>query len=119
MDELTEEHRTARKRTKKILSLNTRYLEGDTEVLDDLLNEMDKLAAMYPPHIKKEDQHFFIPVMDYLSFEEQELMLREENDFDRKFIHQIYKEKVMEREKSLADRAYRAFDEEGKVDGSD
>ena len=67
MDELVEKHRIARGRTKKIVSLNDRYLAGDGEVLDDLLNEIDELAAMYPPHIEKEDKHFFIPVMEHFS----------------------------------------------------
>lgn len=119
MDELVEEHRIARGRTKKIISLNNRYMDGDKEVVEELLAEIDELAAMYPPHIEKEDKHFFIPVMQYFSFKEQENMLREENDFDRDFVHQIYKEKVTTREKYLADLSYRAFDEEEKEYGKD
>jgi len=98
MDELTEEHRVARGRTKKIVSLNNRYLDGDDSVVSDLLAELEALASMYPPHIEKEDRHFFIPVMDYFSAEEQASMMEEENDFDRRFIHEVYQDKVTARE---------------------
>jgi len=101
MDELTEEHRIARGRTKRIISLNNRYLDGDESVIPDLIAELEALAAMYPPHIEKEDKHFFIPVMDYFTEEEQAAMLQEENDFDRRFIHQVYLGKVEAREKEV------------------
>lgn len=101
MDELIEEHRVARGRTKKIVSLNNRYLDGDDSVVSDLLAELEALAAMYPPHIEKEDKHFFIPVMASFSEEEQQTMLEEENDFDRRFIHEVYQDKVAAREKEV------------------
>lgn len=51
--------------------------------------------------IKKEDKHFFIPVMNYFNQAEQESMLEEEREFDRNFIHEIYKEKVDKVKKSI------------------
>ncbi|MDY7030141.1 MAG: cation-binding protein, partial [Spirochaetota bacterium] len=83
------------------VSLNNRYLDGDDSVVSDLLAELEALAAMYPPHIEKEDKHFFIPVMASFSEEEQQAMLEEENDFDRRFIHELYQDKVAAREKEV------------------
>lgn len=100
MEELEEEHRIARGRTGKIVSLNTRYIDGDNSVPDELFAELEALAEMYPPHIEKEDRHFFKPVMEYFSSEELDSILREEEDFDRGFIHKIYGQKVAEREKA-------------------
>ena len=51
---------------------------------------MAALVDFYPKHIEKEDRHFFMPVMDYFSQQERDLMLEEEHEFDRRFVHQKY-----------------------------
>jgi hemerythrin-like domain-containing protein len=58
---------------------------------------MQGLAALvdfYPRHIEKEDKHFFLPCMEYFSDEEQKSVLEEEQEFDRGFIHRLYKERI-------------------------
>ncbi len=58
------------------------------------------LAGLYPRHIAKEDKQFFIPSMEHFSAEERDAMLEEEREFDRKFIHKLYEDKVEGAEKS-------------------
>lgn len=60
---------------------------------------MSFLAWMYPKHIELEDRHFFIPVMEYLSDDEQCCMVGEFFDFDRKQIHDKYRKAAEELEK--------------------
>jgi len=55
---------------------------------------LEKLAAFYPEHIKKEDKHFFFPVMEYFSREEMDRMLEDFYKFDRKLIHDFFRDKV-------------------------
>ena len=46
---------------------------------------METLIKRYPVHIEKEDKHFFIPSMEYLSMQEQTAMLEEFREFDMNF----------------------------------
>ena len=62
---------------------------------------MIELAEFYPKHIEKEDKHFFIPCMNYFSKQEQEGMLNEFWEFDRRLVHEKYKEIVKEIEKAM------------------
>ena len=56
---------------------------------------LEDLVAFYPRHIEKEDKHFFFPILNYFSAEEQDGMLREFYEFDRRMIHEKYR-KVLE-----------------------
>jgi len=94
MEELIEEHRWGRIKVKELVEANTKYKEGDENMLETITRCLNDLVNFYPKHIEKEDKHFFIPVMNYFSQSEQEFMLEEELEFDRNFIHKIYKEKV-------------------------
>jgi hypothetical protein len=55
-----------------------------------ILFNLDKITVMYPNHIIKEDQHFFIPSMEYFTAEEKDAMLAKMWEFDRKMIHERY-----------------------------
>lgn len=101
MEELIEEHRWGRKKVKELVDASQKYKEGDGNAIHTILGCLQELVHFYPQHIKKEDKHFFIPVMNYLNQAEQESMLEEEREFDRNFIHEIYKEKVDEVKKSI------------------
>jgi hemerythrin-like domain-containing protein len=96
MDELVREHAVARDNVIALVEAKERYVEGDEDALDVVLDKLRALVAMYPEHIRKEDEDFFLPVMDYLSDEEQEAMLEEMWAFDRGMIHEAY-ESVVER----------------------
>ena len=102
MDELTEEHKRAREFTKELVKAKENYLREEPEAVTKVLYYLDKLTAMYPKHISKEDQHFFIPCMAYFTPEEKEAMLARMWDFDRQMIHDKYQGVVSAIENRLA-----------------
>lgn len=94
MDELVREHILGREKTKNLFEARNQYLKGSKDSLQEIVKNMEILAEFYPKHIEKEDKHFFLPVMNYLSKEEQSAMLNEFYEFDRKFIHVKYNDIV-------------------------
>jgi hemerythrin-like domain-containing protein len=91
MDELIEEHARARKAAKNLLDAEERYLKGDAAALHDIVDSITWLVSFYPIHIEKEDRQFFMPVMSYLTKQEQDAMLQEFYEFDRNLIHSTYR----------------------------
>ena len=81
MEELIVEHVFARQ---KVGDLAKAKSPQETVAL------LNTLADFYPGHIEKEDKRFFLPVMAYFSFGEQEQMLEEFREFDSKMIHEKY-----------------------------
>lgn len=98
MDELMHEHVMGRANVKKLIEARLKYMHGEKAVVKEILENMEILATFYPKHIEKEDKHFFLPVMNYFNEQEQQEMLKESNEFDRKFIHERYKGLVAELE---------------------
>ncbi|MGZ6291212.1 MAG: hemerythrin domain-containing protein [Syntrophales bacterium] len=94
MNELIEEHKYARKTVGNLVAAKQRYLRGE-DTSQEVIGYLKELARFYPQHIEKEDKHFFFPCMDYFTREEQDAMLLEFYEFDRKMIHEKY-EKVVE-----------------------
>lgn len=99
MNELIEEHVFGRKTTKSLVEANTRYRSGDSSALGDIERLLHILVDFYPRHIEKEDKVFFPAVRAYLSEAEDQAMLAEFWDFDRKMIHEKYKAVVDKLEK--------------------
>lgn len=99
MNRLIQEHVWAREAVGKLSAANERYLAGDREVLSEMVYQLQKIVQFYPQHIEREDKHFFLPVMDYFSQAEQQVMLEEFWEFDRKMIHEKYKKLVEQQEK--------------------
>lgn len=102
MQRLIQEHIWARQAVGKLAAANDRYRRGETAALQTVIYELGKIVEFYPRHIEKEDKHFFIPVMDYLSEAEQQAMLDKFWEFDRKMIHEKYQRMVQEREESVS-----------------
>lgn len=100
MDDLLEEHVYARKTVGILVAATGRHLDGDPEALREAANAMHELSLFYPAHIEKEDKHFFLPVMDYLTDSEKQAMLDEMAEFDRQMIHEHYREMVRVLEES-------------------
>ncbi|MGA9048229.1 MAG: hemerythrin domain-containing protein [Dehalococcoidia bacterium] len=94
MQELIEEHINARKMVAALVEARQGYMKGSSEALKDVIGLMEELAGFYPEHIEKEDKHFFYPILDYFSKEEQDKMLLEFWEFDRKLIHEKYRKLV-------------------------
>lgn len=90
MNELIEEHVFARKTTRELVEANDRYRDGDNSALTVIAEKLSTLVATYPKHIEKEDKLFFPSCRAYLSQEEEQRMLEEFWEFDRKMIHEKY-----------------------------
>jgi len=98
MEELREEHRWGRETTGRLVEANEAYRNGDAEAVSAILEYVKALVEFYPKHIEKEDRYFFLPIMDYFSKEEKDAMLKEEYEFDRVLIHEIYRDKATKAE---------------------
>ena len=94
MKELMAEHILGRKSTKIVADAKERYIGGNAASLSEIIDALSLLADFYPRHIEKEDHHFFLPVMDYFTKEEQDAMLTEMREFDRKVVHALYRRVV-------------------------
>lgn len=90
MNELIQEHVFGRKTTKELEAANQRYRDGESAALDDLASAFRSLIDFYPKHIEKEDKIFFPAARAYFTEEEDQAMLEEFWDFDRKMIHEKY-----------------------------
>lgn len=91
MDELVDEHVIGRKVTKELVEANAQYRVGEKTALAVIVSKLKRLVDFYPKHIEKEDKVFFPAYMQYLSDEEDQLMLKEFYEFDREMIHEKYK----------------------------
>jgi hemerythrin-like domain-containing protein len=94
MNELIEEHVFGRQTTKALVDANTRYRNGDETALADIADKLLILIEFYPKHIEKEDKVFFPSSRTYFTDEEDQAMLAEFWEFDRKMIHEKYKSVV-------------------------
>jgi hemerythrin-like domain-containing protein len=90
MQELLDEHVWGRKTTAALVAAKEKYLQGDENKLIEIIDLARQLGNFYPRHIEKEDKHFFYPCQEYFSTEEQDKMLAEFWEFDRKMIHEKY-----------------------------
>jgi len=96
MDELIEDHIFGRNITKALIEANMRYRRGNEAALAEVTAHLKTLVDFYPKHIKKEDAVFFPASRTYFSDEEDQAMLAEFWEFDRKMIHQKYKAVIKE-----------------------
>ena len=101
MQELLDEHAWGRKTTAALVAAKDKYLKGDERKLTEIIDLARELGNFYPRHIEKEDKHFFYPCQEYFSKDEQEKMLAEFWEFDRKMIHEKYN-KVFEEYSKLS-----------------
>lgn len=98
MQEILDEHQQARTAIAELEAHKARFLKGDRGASSRIVGTIRFLVELYTGHIAKEDQHFFLPCMDYFSPEEKDAMLSREYEFDRHLLHQIYREKVENQE---------------------
>lgn len=101
MQELIEEHKYGRKTVGELVEGKQKYFQGQTDALQIILDKLNALVKFYPAHIEKEDKVFFPSTEKYFSQGEQQSMLQEFWEFDKKMIHEKYKFLVehLEREK--------------------
>ncbi|MCL5073976.1 MAG: hemerythrin domain-containing protein [Actinobacteria bacterium] len=99
LKELILEHKHVRSITTKLIYARNNYFidTGDAAnqiYIFEIYEYIKDFISFYPSHIKKEEKEFFLPCMDYFSGKEKEKMLDEFSDFDRKLIHEKYKEVI-------------------------
>ncbi|MGD0756360.1 MAG: hemerythrin domain-containing protein [Bacteroidales bacterium] len=94
MNELIKEHMLGRQTTEAIVIANTRYRNGDKTALTDIVDKLKTLIEFYPKHIEKEDKKFFPSSRAYFTNEEDQAILTEFFEFDRKMIHEKYQSLV-------------------------
>lgn len=90
MNELIEEHALGRKTTKALVDANVQYRNGSDSALSSVTAQLRSLVEFYPRHIEKEDKVFFPASRSYMTEEEDQIMLAEFMEFDRKMIHEKY-----------------------------
>ena len=95
MEELIDEHVQARNKVGALMAAKKAYLSGTGDI-EAVARCIRDLISFYPPHIVKEDKHFFFPCLDYFSEPEQESMLQEFREFDRQMIHEKYTKLIEE-----------------------
>ncbi|PPD58551.1 hemerythrin domain-containing protein [Dehalogenimonas etheniformans] len=101
LNELIDEHETARKLVAS-LDQAVREAEPQKQANAQTISELVRgIVDFYPCHIKKEDQVIFYPAQDYLTKDEQDNMLAEFWEFDRRLIHEKYQEIVSGMESRL------------------
>ena len=91
MNELIEDHVFGRQTTKALVEHSTRYRHGDKTALTGIVEKLQTLIEFYPKHIEKEDKVFLPSSRAYFTDEEDQAMLGEFWEFDRKMIHDKYK----------------------------
>ena len=99
MNELVKEHVFGRQTTKKLIEANSRYRNGDKSALTDIVGQLHTLVDFYPEHIEKEDKVFFPASRAYFTEQEDQAMLDEFWEFDKKMIHEKYKSVIEALEK--------------------
>ena len=99
MNELIEEHVFGRQTTSALVEANTRYRNGNDSALTDIVGKLRTLIGFYPKHIEKEDKAFFPASRAYFTEQEDQAMLADFYEFDRKMIHEKYESVVEELEK--------------------
>lgn len=90
MAELIEDHKLGRQVTKNLVQAGNDYRNGRLEAIQTIIENLSTLVDFYPKHIIKEDKVFFPNTENCFSLEEQENMLNEFWEFDRKMIHEKY-----------------------------
>lgn len=106
MKELIQEHVFGRQTTKALVDANTRYRNGEAAALSEIIDKLQTLVEFYPKHIEKEDKTFFPASRAYLTEDEDQAMLAEFWEFDRKMIHEKYKAVVEGLEESDKTRVH-------------
>ena len=94
MEELISDHDFGRRTVRQLVEGKEAYLQGSRESLAAILEKYEALVAFYQGHINKEDHIFFPASMKYFSEQEQEAMLHEFWDSDRRMIHAKYENLV-------------------------
>lgn len=101
LEKLSGDHRRARELVAELAGAVAEYSGGDPAAGVKASEALAKLAALYKEHIRLEDEVFFPHAMHYLSKEEDAHMLEEFAEFDRKMVHEHYRDVAEAAERAL------------------
>lgn len=102
IQKLMHEHKLAREHVGTLVNANKKYMTGELKAYDDVIAVFKELITFYPTHIDVEDNHFYVPVMDYFNEEEIRAMTKKFDEFDQSGVFQKYEALIGELEKSYA-----------------
>ena len=91
MNDLIKEHMLVRQIIALISNANDRYRVGDDIALIVIANNLKTLIEFFPKHIEKEDRNFYPASRAYFTDEEDQAMLAEFGELDRKMVYEKYK----------------------------
>lgn len=97
--DLLRDHIRSRKMVAALSESKDKCLQGEKLALKDITGLVRGLVQLYCRHIKKEDKDFFLPMMGYLNKDEQSRMLKDFQDFDKRFVQTVYKDELTSWEK--------------------
>lgn len=100
VQELLQEHVLGRKLVAGLVHAKKEYIEGNIGAAEKVAQQIQRLVELYPAHIDKEDNGFFVPSMKYFNDQERADMLEKMAEFDKQLIHQKYKAMVKEFEEA-------------------
>ncbi len=96
---LQREHVYARGLTLKLEDASRRRRAGGgTESVQAIRDALHRIVRFYPRHIATEDKEYFHQVMDCFDQGEQQAMLREFDEVEKRVLHERYREMVEEHE---------------------
>lgn len=75
---------------------------GGVESVGGIMDALRRLGEFYPRHIRSEDKEYFHQIMRFFDADEQEAMLREFDEFERRVFHERYRQLVEEHEQEMA-----------------
>ena len=94
MQRLVDEHVRARNAASELAAVNTDYRAGDITVAGKVQGLLTEFTTFYGPHMQKEEREFFVACGGYLTKKEDEQILSEFLEFDRRQIHVHYRRVV-------------------------
>ena len=90
MNELMAEHKYSRTIVGRWMDATEKYFAGE-DTSQEIVGCLQELNIFYAQHIMKENKHFFGPVLEYFTQEEQNKMIQEFEEFDGKILHWKYR----------------------------
>lgn len=94
MRELVGEHAAGREAAATLAETRSRFCGGDYGAITGITGALETLIELYPRHIAKEDNQFFLPSMEYFTEEEKSAMLKEFDVFDKNLFKERYAQLV-------------------------
>ncbi|EGJ49293.1 hemerythrin domain-containing protein [Desulfocurvibacter africanus] len=102
---LQREHIYARSLTQRLEeAAHKRRTGGGTESVQAIMDALHRIVQFYPRHIMTEDKEYFHQVMECFGKDEQQTLLREFDEVEKRVLHERYQDMVREHEEGQQGR---------------